>query len=483
MNTLRKTHIGPFNVALMIFCVVASGAFGVEEMVPITGPGLTLLILCILPIVWALPNSLIVAEASSLLPKAGGFYAWAKEAFGDFWGFQTGIWTMLSEYICSSTYVVLAASYICQLFNFSNDYAIFVKIIVVVLFTIVNIAGLKSSEKTSVIMSYVVIVTFIVLVIIGLCNWKTNPFVPFTNPDLDIFESAGGGFAIAIWMYCGWDAIAAISEELIDGKTISKGLKIAVPLISLSYLLPVLASLASLPEGSWINWTIGSGVNGDSVGFASVISILFGSAGMSIFLCVAALSNCAIYSTYMTSSSRVCFAMADDNLFPKILSNIDRSGRSPYVGIFSIAVVSFALSVIDFAKLVEIEIIFDLCMYMILPFIFLKLRKKYPINARDKQLFNVGKNKFSIGFCVVSPIVVSIFIILTQDVNMIIYYMIALLVCVALYLLIKFIYGGNSHVEGKYFGYKIHKKDIKNSAIFISLVVVIGLFAYLCGGL
>lgn len=472
MTQLRKIHIGPLSVALLIFCVVASGAFGIEEMIPITGPGMTIVLLCVLPIVWALPNSLLVSEVSTLLPKDGGFYVWAKEAFGDFWGFQTGWWVILLEYISSSTYVVLASSYICQIFNIPNEYSYCIKVLMIAVFTVVNLIGLKSTEKTSVIISAIVVITFIVLVIIGFCHIQSNPFVPFTNPNTDFFSSAGGGFAIAVWMYCGWEAIASIAGEIKNRKAIANGLKIAVPLISLSYLLPVLACLCALPAGSWENWTIGSGVNGDGVGFATVFSYVFGNAGMIVFLIVAALSNCAIYSSYMTSVSRTCYAMSDDNLFPKKLSNIDKSGRSPYIGVISVALISLVLSLLPFTNLVEIEIIFDLSIYIILPLIALKLRKKYPIEKRDKKLFVIGGGKLGIWLCCVVPIVVAFFIILMQDPHMVIYYTCALVFGVLVYIIVKLIYGGSK---------KIDKKDIKRIVCFLLLLVVILGISFLLG--
>ena len=45
---LKKHKIGIPGVVFMIYCLVAAGAFGIEEMIPISGPGLTLLMLVLL---------------------------------------------------------------------------------------------------------------------------------------------------------------------------------------------------------------------------------------------------------------------------------------------------------------------------------------------------------------------------------------------------------------------------------------------------
>src|SRR2546423_5884767 len=72
----------------VIYCLSAAGPAGVEEMVPHSGPGLTILLLVLLPIFYGLPLGLASGEMNSRYPVEGGYYRWIKEVFGDFWGFQ-----------------------------------------------------------------------------------------------------------------------------------------------------------------------------------------------------------------------------------------------------------------------------------------------------------------------------------------------------------------------------------------------------------
>ena len=79
IGNLRKTNISALGIAFMLFCLVSAGAFGIEEIIPAAGPGLTLIILIVLPFVWARPISRLVAEANAILPREGGIYAWPKK--------------------------------------------------------------------------------------------------------------------------------------------------------------------------------------------------------------------------------------------------------------------------------------------------------------------------------------------------------------------------------------------------------------------
>jgi len=69
-------------VFFMIYILVSGGSFGIEDMVSSSGPGLTLLLLILLPIFWSLPMALIASELGSALPGEGGFYVWARRALG-----------------------------------------------------------------------------------------------------------------------------------------------------------------------------------------------------------------------------------------------------------------------------------------------------------------------------------------------------------------------------------------------------------------
>ncbi len=46
-----------------MYCLVAAGAFGIEGMISDAGPGMTIVILCVLPFIWAAPQALCSARA------------------------------------------------------------------------------------------------------------------------------------------------------------------------------------------------------------------------------------------------------------------------------------------------------------------------------------------------------------------------------------------------------------------------------------
>lgn len=122
------------------------------------------------------------------------------------------------------------------------------KLLVVASFTVINLVGLVEVERISSFFSVLIILVFGMAVVFGLVNWQTNPFDPIlANPEAPM-SCLVDSLSIGIWMYCGYECIAAMSGEYEDSsRNVAKGFRIALPLIALSYVLPTLACLGGLP--------------------------------------------------------------------------------------------------------------------------------------------------------------------------------------------------------------------------------------------
>ena len=66
---LVERNITLRTAVLMMYCLVAAGAFGIEGMISDAGPGMTIVILCVLPFIWAAPQALCSAELGSFITE------------------------------------------------------------------------------------------------------------------------------------------------------------------------------------------------------------------------------------------------------------------------------------------------------------------------------------------------------------------------------------------------------------------------------
>ncbi len=478
---LKKHDIKVSGIVFMLYCLVAAGAFGIEEMIPAAGPGMTLALLIVFPIIWAYPISNLVAEMGSILPSEGGVYVWVKEAFGEFWGFQAGWWGTVSTYITNGVYVALVAGYVSQMIPMSEVALHALKIGMILIFTVINLMGLREVGAVSTVLSILIVLAFALVAAVGILNWNTNPIEPFMPEDYSLIDGIGGGICICIWMYCGYECISNMAGEVENPQVIPKGLMIAMPLVALTYVLPTLGGLASLPEGSWAEWATDGGFSGESVGYATVLTQNLGQAWGYIFLVIAIVSQCAIFNTYLASGSRGFFVLADDNLCPKFLVKVSKRRGVPYVGILSLAIVTLILAQSDFTTLVSAEVVFMLALYIILPLAVIKLRKDIPPQERKAKGFYVMPGgKAGLVFYAGFPIVIAVVALLVNGTDYLCMGLIAISTGPIAYIIFKWLYGGmakNDPVK-----YPLNKKtklafgDIKRLGLYL---VIVGMFAFL----
>ena len=471
---LKQYKIKTFHIVFILYCLVAAGAFGIEEMIPAGGAGLTLTMLLVFAFIWAWPISNLVAELGAVLPGEGGVYVWAREAFGEFWGFQAGWWATLSVYITNSVYVVLVVEYLGHMIPINDVTAIIIKFSMIFLFTAINLLGIREVGRVSTVLSLLVIAVFSIVTIVGIANWQYNPFVPFLASEEGVLTSIGGCICICIWMYTGYEFISNVAGELEDPQIIPRALLLVMPLIALTFFLPTMAGLASV--GNWESWAVGGE---GSISYVDVITNNLGLWGGMLFMIVAVLSQCSIFNSFLAAGSRGFFVMADDNLFPPVLKKVSRRRGVPWVGILSLALVTLFLSQFDFTTLVMAEVVFLLALYILIPVTLIRLRQKYPVAERNGRFVMPGK-KVGLVFFTVMPIFIAVMTLLLSGTD---YFMVGLAATASgplFYFIFKRRYGGLYRVDAQTYRLNPRTKmafgDINRFAIYC---LITGVFAVL----
>jgi len=440
---LKKHEMKTSTVVFMIFCLCAAGAYGIEEMIPESGPGLTLVMLIVLPFIWSIPLGLVAAELGSARPQEGGYYKWVQEALGEFWGFMAGWWRTISIYIDNTLYVILAGGYLASAFGLDGISEFAVKAAIIVIFTYINIRGVRDVGIVSTILSILVIVAFAMVAIAGFTNWTQNPFIPFTA-DGDIMGVSGiafadwvyyigMGIAIGMWMYSGYESMSTVAGEVSNPQVIPKATIITMPLIMAVYILPTMGGLASM--GMWDSW----GTEGDVVGYADVVTTYWGQAFGLFFVIVAVLAQCSIYNTYIASGSRGFFALAEDNLAPPFLVKCDKKHGVPYISVLSVGIVNLILCNFAFEVVVVIDVFLLVSAYVMIFISAMILRKRIP---PEELKFKIpGGYGFLCLVCTV-PIIIAFIAFFINGTDYFIGGMVGIISGPILYFIWKKMYGG-----------------------------------------
>lgn len=509
---LKKHDVKVSTVVFMIFCLCAAGAYGIEEMIPESGPGLTIVMLIVLPFVWSTPLGLVAAELGSARPQEGGYYKWVQEALGEYWGFQAGWWRTISIYIDNTLYVILAGGYIASTWDISGLAEMAIKIAMILIFTYINIRGVRDVGIVSTILSILVIVAFSMVAICGFTNWEQNPMEPITGDGAwgtmgfsgvafaDMIYYIGMGIAIGMWMYSGYESMSTIAGEVKNPQVIPKATLITVPLIMAVYILPTVGGLASLTmekittalgdsapqiiSDMAANWEVGVGevqpwmfwgTETGTVGYADVVTTNWGPAFGLFFVIVAVLAQCSIYNTYIASGSRGFFALADDHLAPPILVKCDKKHGVPYVAVLTVAIVNIILCQFAFTTVVVVDVFLLVSAYVMIFISALILRKRIP---REEFPFKMpGGYGFLVIVCIV-PCIIAFIAFFINGTDYFIGGMIGIVTGPILYYIWKRMYGGLAKKDPV--AYPINPKtklavgDIKRMAFNFIILAVFG---------
>ena len=279
----------------LIYFTVCGGSFGVEPMVSLSGPGFALVLLFLTPLVFSIPNMLMVRELQSMMPAEGGYYHWLKKAFGPFVGFMGGWMNWVVSWVDVSIYPVLAATYLAFFIPALNDGAtiggvyvsgvwlsFFVSILLIWLISYLNVRGARLSGLTTDWLGAVMMIPLILMSIVGIAAWIKSgqtihlPFLP--NGGAVNFKSLipalGTGIYVAMWNYMGWELPAAAGDEVVNPrKTYPLAMVLVLVATIATYSIPMVAGLygGAGENGKYTVWGVDAsdtsvGIVGDIAG-------------------------------------------------------------------------------------------------------------------------------------------------------------------------------------------------------------------------
>ena len=310
----------------VIYCLSAAGPAGIEDIVPTCGPGLTVLLILIMPIFFGLPLGLASGELSSRFPVEGGYYRWVRQVFGEYWGFQVGWWSWLGAFFDGALYAVLVAEYSDVFLPVAWRPAarLVIPILVIAASTWINVRGIEVVGWSTLLFNIFLLSPFAVLCVLGLFHWDHNPIVPFMPPGKGMFGQLGVGMMFMMWNYSGYESLSTAAEEVENPRrNYLRAILWAIVLTVPTYVLPLLIGLAIAPD--WTALSAGSFTDiGQIVGGRS-LALWIAAAGM--------IANIALSNANLLAYSRIPFTMAEDGYLPRFLMRTHSTHGTPWISL------------------------------------------------------------------------------------------------------------------------------------------------------
>jgi len=363
--------IGTVSLVFILFFCTSGGPYTTETLIHSVGPGLGLLILLLVPVIWSVPEVLIVGELASMLPEEGGYYRWVDRAFGRFWAFQNGWLTWMYSLVDMAIYPVLFNQYLRYFIpGLDGRLEWLISLGIIWGATWINLRGSVRVGRVSIIAGLFVMLGFLGLSTFSAPRITHIPWQPFASEEARGFGGLAVGISIALWNYIGWDNPSTVQGEVKDAsRSYPRALAFALPFVTLGYFVPLLTTLGAT---DWTTWT--------EAGWPQIAVGAAGNAGRWIAIWIALggmVSALALFNALLLSYSRIPFVLARDRLLPQSLAKLDPRGTPRTAVIVSAICYSF-FALVAFGKLV----IADVLLYSLALFLefgaLIQLRKSEP---------------------------------------------------------------------------------------------------------
>lgn len=434
-NGLKRVPIRVWVAVFMVFSYVCSGGFGIEDMVSGSGPGFALLLLIVLPFLWGLPQALVCAELGSAIPEDGGLYRWSRRANGEFMGFQTGWWWMLSIVVDSAVFIALTSDYMQNWFGFNDWVRWGIAVVLIAILACINIRGLQLAAWVLVIMQILVVIPFAALAVIGIAHWHHNPFSPMLLSGNSLIGGVGVALSVGIWMYSGFESFSTMAGEVKRPQyVIPRALMITLPIVLCFYVLSTMGGLAGV--GQFSRWATKGSTALDFMGVGREVG---GQVLRYLFFAAMLAGNFALFLAFLAAGARPAFVLSRDKLFPTFLGKTHTKYGTPHAAIILMAAVDCLLVGWGFATLIVIDVFLLLLAHITIFISAVRLRVKEP---ELKRPFKVPVGTVGLALISAVPICVAIAAMFGNGRDDLIGGTIAALTGPPAYFIFKKIYGG-----------------------------------------
>lgn len=318
------------------------------------------------------------SELNGLMPTAAGIRLYFSRAYND----KVSLIVSLMYMMIIIIGVVGAESYI--LSRVLNDafpaippYAwIFLMLLAV---TAMNIRGIKIAGVFQDIITYGLVGSLLVFSTLALYKVNFELKAPLSPGGIEGIISA---VALGIFLFVGFEWVTPLAEEVTQVKQISKGMMIALGILSVTYALFTVAMTALVPK------EILAASAAPHVIFARTA---LGEAGAAWMVALTLMASITTFNAGLISVSRFMYASAREHVIPHVFSTISLRYFTPWVAIVTIFGVALVVAGVILAThrymvLVEMAAAMESLVYALVGLAVLRLRRKMPDELRPYKI-------------------------------------------------------------------------------------------------
>lgn len=353
-------------LGFLIYAVTCSGPYGLEEMVSTSGPGLALVLLLVVPVIYAAPIAYVCAELTARYPVEGGYYRWVRTAFGDFLGYLAAWLAYLTMFMANAAFAVNFSAYLAYLMpGVDRPAQVGVSVALVWIATSLNYRGIRFVGALTIGLTFLILAPTVIMTVLALIHGNHDPFVPFAHLDKPFGGAVGGGLLIALYFFGGFEKLTLNAGEVQNPRrAFALALAVVVPACAMTFFLPTFAALQI--SGDLTAWQEGHfAVVAERVG-GGPLGAAMAAGGM--------LSNYCLLMVTILAQSRLPMVLAQDGMFPARFAGRHPRYGTPVPALVLGGVILTPLCVLPFAELAGLYSLVQILAYVLIYAALFKLR-------------------------------------------------------------------------------------------------------------
>jgi APA family basic amino acid/polyamine antiporter len=377
-----------FGLAMVFGGTVGVGILRLPGTLAATlGDSRLILVFWIVGGLYALLGAVSVAELAAMLPRAGGFYVYARRAFGSGAGFVVGWSDWINEVATLAYGSITAMTFLAALWPAAASYARLGAVLIIAAFTALHWVGLRLGSSLTRLIS--LSIGLMMLILIVACFFvppaaNTSARLPLSAAALPLL-SMGMLAALVSAMrnvlltYDGWYSPIYLAEENTDpGRTLPRALIGGTVVLIVLYVSVNAALLRVLPL---------SALASSDLPAATAARLVFPHGGGELVTLIALLTVLSLVNATLLMTPRVLLAIGRDGLFTRKAAAVSASGTPRLaLAVSSAAAIALILSG-TFEQIIALATVLFLLNYISAYAALFVLRRREPGLPRPYRAF------------------------------------------------------------------------------------------------
>lgn len=333
--------------------------------------------------IYALLGTLCVIELGTMLPLEGGWYVYARRAFGPYGGFVVGLMDWIVQSV-SMAYTATALGEFCiELWPSWQGRTRLIAVSTIIFLTVLNWVGIKLGSRAQEVTSAIKALALVGLVALCFALPKSHSVsVLSMNPNLSqegLLLGVVLAFQAVIATYDGWySAIYFMEEDRDPARNLPRSAISGVLLSIFIFMLINLAFLHVLPMNI---------LSVSKIPAADAAAVILGDRGRQFVLVIAIVALLGLINSLLLIAPRILFAISRDGLFFRRFTNIN-SGGTPAIALGLSAMIAIGLILSgNFSRLISIASVMFVAIYVSGFAALFVLRKREPELARPFKVW------------------------------------------------------------------------------------------------